>query len=248
MTRAAISERYVAFLKAYASSSEAETLAEVQELGRELVTKGVPHEAIDQLHKEAVSEVAGVLPDLTMSEDVDATSPALIEVLMAYCLAFQEKTEVKNKPSMQELHKALGTQNTLMGWQDGSIAAQMAGVGPLRQRSPEEFAAMQSEYGSLLEAYLEAVGFGRTPPRRRINTLADRIGTLGGGPRDVIDVHLRSMAEQCKDVHPKREQAYAMEGRLLALELMGFLVDYYRNSPRSLASQTPTPQQKECIQ
>ncbi len=128
----------------------------------------------------------------------------------------------------KELRTALESLQLLVGWQDGTITAQMNGVGPLRQRSPDSFTVLQSEYGSLLDAYLKAMGYGQSPPRDKINSLADRIGSLGGGPRDVIDIHLRSVMHKCQDVHPMREKAYAIEGRLLALELMGYLVDFYR--------------------
>jgi hypothetical protein len=231
MNRAVILKLYVAFLQAYASDDENKSLQAVQTLGRELFTQGVHHEQINQLHKEAVVEVTGQSPDFTTSEHLSATSPALIEVLMAYCLAFQAKTEVKNREAMDELRKALGSQNSLMGWQDGAITAQMAGIGPLRLRLAEEFAEIKADYNALLDVYLEAMGFGHPPPRRQINMLAERIGTLGGGPRDVVDIHLRTVTEKCKNAHPKREYAYAIEGRLMALELMGFLVDYYRLLP-----------------
>lgn len=128
----------------------------------------------------------------------------------------------------EQLRAALSSHHLLTGWQKGSVTAKMAGVGSLRERSPEVFSALKEKYLILLDAYLEAVGFKEAPPRGDINVLAERIGSLGGGPRDVVDVHLHSVQEICKDVHPKRELAYTVEGRLLALELMGYLVDYYR--------------------
>ena len=180
--------------------------------------------------------------------------PEILKAKVGVFIELFRKTEaLKQQNAEQEreaekLRTALKSQELLTGWQDGSITAQIAGVGPLRARSPDEFAAMQTQYESLLDAYLEATGFGRTPPRRPISSLADQIGRLGGGPRDVIDVHLRSVTNKCRDVHPKREYAYAMEGRLLALDVMGFLVDYYRRTRSAQAFQPQTTQQLESVQ
>lgn len=220
--------RYKTFLKAYATEDEATTLAEVRMLGRELIEGGVAYEELGMLHTTAVAEVAGLTLDLTASEGIGVTSPAFIEVLMAYCLAFQEQTESKSQSSRNALQQMLGPQDNLMGWQDATVTAQMAGVGPLHERSPTPFAAMEENYASLLDQYLEAIGFGQTPPRADIRALANAIGALGGGPRDVVDLHVRGVSKKCSKVHPKRGAAYTIEGRLLALELMGFLVDYYR--------------------
>lgn len=115
----------------------------------------------------------------------------------------------------------------------------------VREFAPAIFKELQTEYESLLDIYLEASGFGRAPPRTRIFELAKRICKLEGGPRDVIDIHLRAVTHKCQNVHPRRENAYALEGRLLALELMGFLVDFYRRPFNPLAEQSSKNETRE---
>lgn len=128
----------------------------------------------------------------------------------------------------EEAEKALAEQKALTGWNESAVTASVAGVGPLRERSAEVFAELEEEYGSLLDRYLEALGSGEPPPRRQINALAERLGDQGGGPRDLIDLHIRVVRAKCEDVAPQRAKAYTQNGRLLALEVMGNIVDYYR--------------------
>jgi hypothetical protein len=45
----------------------------------------------------------------------------------------------------------------------------------------------------------------------------------------VVELHVRALRNTSRDVSHKRAQALAEEGRLLALELMGYLVSFYRN-------------------
>lgn len=140
----------------------------------------------------------------------------------------RRKMEKEKENQINELEEAIKYQQSLTGWQDGSITATLAGVGPLSERSPEAFSGFQSQYEKLLDTYLDAIGFGDPPPRGDISTLARRIGAHGGGPRDVVEIHIRAVKAKCTDVHPKRAHLYAVEGRLLALEVMGNLVDFYR--------------------
>lgn len=140
----------------------------------------------------------------------------------------RQKEQEKGRAE-EELQNALRSIERLQGWQEGTVTAQMAGIGPLRERSPDAFSDIQAEYESLLEKYLEALGYAEKPPRSGIRTLSFQIGALGGGPRDLIDIHLHVVSRISQNVPSAREKAYAMEGRLLALEAMGFLVDYYRS-------------------
>ncbi|MDH4183066.1 MAG: PAS domain S-box protein [Nitrospinota bacterium] len=153
-------------------------------------------------------------------------------------LARLQEKERELQRENDELEKALFEQKSLSGWEQGSVTASLAGVGPLRERFPEVFRRFKHEYEALLDEYLDALGFNRTPPRQKINTLSESIGAYGGGPKDLIDLHIRSVSDKSRDVHPKRARAYTVEGRLLAIEAMGNLVDYYRRGGRLAGSRT----------
>jgi len=160
---------------------------------------------------------------ITLMKDLGGKMVGFIEI--AEDVTKRKKAEERLK---SELESALKGQQSLTGWQEGSITAGLAGVGPLRERSPAVFSKIRKSYESLLEAYLDALGFSERPPRKEIGDLAEMIGRAGGGPRDVVDMHIRAVEEKSRRVSTGRAQAYAVEGRLLALEVMGNLVDYYR--------------------
>ena len=135
--------------------------------------------------------------------------------------------EALRQQEKEEAEKALTHYRSLLDREEAPVTAQMAGVGPLRQRAPEVLAQFVEEYGELLDAYLESLTFKQPAPHREIESLTSRLGDQGAGPRDVVDLHLRAVEAKSHGVHPKRANAYAIEGRLLALETMGYLVDYY---------------------
>jgi DNA-binding response OmpR family regulator len=136
--------------------------------------------------------------------------------------------ESKKTVEIHALTTALAKDSIMTEWQDTSVTAKLSGVGPLRDRDPDFFAAIQSKYESLLDEYLETIGFGRPPPRTKINNLAGDIASQWGSARDVIDLHVKAVKEKTKGVSTQRVAAFSIEGRLLAVELMGYLVDYYR--------------------
>lgn len=110
-----------------------------------------------------------------------------------------------------------------------SITARMFGFEPLRDSSPEMFAEFSREYGTLLELALEQRAFkvehNLSEPLRAI---ADKLGFLKASPRDVIEIHTATLKEKNRDVTLAKSQAYVSEGRILLLQLMGYLVSFYR--------------------
>jgi len=173
-------------------------------------------------------EIFPVKMTFTLTRDKCGNLVGFVEIVED--ITRKKEYEAFQKQQLRELEVALVHQRSLTGWQDGSITAQVLGIGSLRDRAPDVFSALKKEYGSLMDEYLEALGFNTPPPRRRISELADRIGELGSGPRDVVDIHMQTVMEKSGNAHPNRARAYTLEGRLLAIELMGNLVDFYRLS------------------
>jgi hypothetical protein len=62
-----------------------------------------------------------------------------------------------------------------------------------------------------------------------LHDLADELGSLSAGPRDVIDLHVRALRDVLAGVDREEGSALVEEGRLLVLELMGHVVTYYRS-------------------
>jgi len=111
-----------------------------------------------------------------------------------------------------------------------AVTARLFGSTPFHERAPIEHADIVERYKSLLERALNKKAF-RGPEESlaaELRGLADRLGDLGAGPREVTDVHGTAIREAVRGVTPARSQALLSEGRLLALELMGGLTAYYR--------------------
>ena len=109
-----------------------------------------------------------------------------------------------------------------------SITRKLSGAGPIRERVPEQFAAIEEAYRGLFNEYLDQLIRKAPKPLRAMNAITAQIGDMGGGPRDLIDVHVAALDQLVDGIHESRARAYTVEGRLLAIEMMGLLVDYYR--------------------
>jgi DNA-binding response OmpR family regulator len=107
-----------------------------------------------------------------------------------------------------------------------AVTARSFGLGPLREALPETFAELARHYGGLLDRALERRVYRVSQPlSEELRSLGERLGSLGAGPRDVVDLHRTALRGKGSATH-----AYVEEGRLLVLELMGHLASFYRQS------------------
>lgn len=65
--------------------------------------------------------------------------------------------------------------------------------------------------------------------QEELRSLAETLGFLKAGPRDIIEIHTTVLEDKCKGVAQIKSQAYIEEGRTLLLELMGYVLLFYRN-------------------
>ncbi len=94
---------------------------------------------------------------------------------------------------------------------------------------PKEFSVEIQKYGSLLDRLLNASGADEKEViKEELHGLADRLGSLNTGPRDLVEIHKAALAEKLQSPFATDTAASIEEGRLLLLQLMGHLVSYYR--------------------
>lgn len=86
-----IGPRYRTLLRRYVATRNEAELAALASLGRKSLAMELPLEEIAEIHSGAVTDLAKTFPDLRLSEAAEITSLPLIEVLMAYGMAFREK-------------------------------------------------------------------------------------------------------------------------------------------------------------
>lgn len=156
--------------------------------------------------------------------DVTALKRAQSEVRIA------RREQLQQEEHLEQLEESLARYRKLSS--DGAatrVTRELSGGAPIRRRAPRQFDEIRREYLALFDRYLEQLVATEAPkPSAPMRTLARRIGDLGGGPRDLLDVHLEALKQAVQGANDARARAYAVEGRLLALEMMGLLVDYYR--------------------
>jgi CheY-like chemotaxis protein len=103
---------------------------------------------------------------------------------------------------------------------------------PLREGHPDAFGELVARCEHLLDLALQQQKYKvQHDISAALRDLGDRLGALGAGPRDVIEVYGTALKSRSAGALAARARAYLDEGRLLVLELMGHLVSYYRDPP-----------------
>jgi DNA-binding NarL/FixJ family response regulator len=100
---------------------------------------------------------------------------------------------------------------------------------PLRDRAPEAHATLRRSYDRLLSRSLRARLF-RTDAdlSAAARDISDRLRGLGAGARDVVALHAEVIQERTRRGNPEKIRACIEEGRMLLLQLLGYLADGYR--------------------
>ena len=92
-----IRRRYGTILYNYVSQPHEQHLISAADLGRTLVVENIPLEEISEIHENALGHLAENNPDLSMTQAVNLASAPLMELLMAYGLAFREQAETRKR-------------------------------------------------------------------------------------------------------------------------------------------------------
>ncbi len=132
----------------------------------------------------------------------------------------------------QQLHEM---QDTLLRYRSLSTASQgtavtaaLAGSGAVSLRNPQLFARIVANYYRLLEPYLLRETEHLNAPRADKEQVVTQLGDASGGPRDLLDVHVAALDQAMALFTDAHASTLVFEARLMALEMMGLLVDYYR--------------------
>lgn len=110
-----------------------------------------------------------------------------------------------------------------------SVTGELYGHLALSKSVPDEFQRLVERYGTLLDDALDEQVFDVNHHLRdELASLADSLGFLRAGPRDVIEIHSRCIKAKFENNPPQKAEAYLEEGRMIVLELMGYLLLHYR--------------------
>ncbi|MFK8000011.1 MAG: response regulator transcription factor [Polyangiales bacterium] len=150
-------------------------------------------------------------------------SPITLRRAIGFALSRQREARIKMLEQTLLRFSELSTSGAKT-----SVTRSLTNASAIKQRAPREYEELCKEYKPLLESYVEQVICDKPKPTKRMAELAATIGDLSGGPRDLIDVHVNALRAATAGRKSARVRAFGVDGRLLALEMMGLLVDYYR--------------------
>lgn len=81
------------------------------------------------------------------------------------------------------------------------------------------------EYKELIVRYVRAVRFKKEMPSAHVEVMAKKISDSKLKAKEIIHLHLQVLEEVTKPLLPSNENAFALDARLLLLELMGTICD-----------------------
>ena len=201
---------------------------QLQQIINELIEKGRYSYEGEKVRKDGEKFPAQIL--FTQTKDRNGNVVGLIEIVEDLT---ERKQAEETKTRIQQLERELHSLERLSSPVPTATTAQSFGLIPFRQASPDTFNQIVQHYGDVMELALEQQTFKvEHDISGKLRSIADELGAFKAGPRDVVEIHSLALKEKTSDINNARNQAYAEEGRIMVLELMGHLVSYYRtNSP-----------------
>jgi CheY-like chemotaxis protein len=126
-----------------------------------------------------------------------------------------------------EIDKIIQGQHKMMIWAEEDKFLFNSKAKSLRMRDKTMFKHLLLEYELLLGAYINTDKKNIVELHHKVKILSECMGRQDAGSRDVVDIHLSAILKLTKGINVKQIIAYTIEGRLLAIELMGNLLEYY---------------------
>lgn len=199
-------------------ASGLETLAAVRSATRDIPVVVLTGSDDDDL---AIACIKAGAQDYLCKSDL---KPVTLRRVIGYAINRQREAQAAELRRTLEGYRAMSSSTSAT-----PTTAALAGAGAIAARHPRNFGDLVRSYRALLVSYGDdsrPAGDDRSlrEAKERIVTI---LGDIGGGPRDLLDIHVAAL-DSMNAVAPSGMRGLLFEGRLLALEMMGILVDYYR--------------------
>ncbi len=153
----------------------------------------------------------------------------------------------RHEAEMRRMRMALAQYRALSSAGQGtSVTAALSRSGAISLRHPDLFEDLVDDYVAVIGPYLSRNPDRTAHARTMMERIVTRVGDTNGGPRDLLDVHVaaldRAIAPDGADAEAEPGGSSVLfEARLLALEMMGLLVDHYRVGHRRWFTEEQTP-------
>lgn len=110
------------------------------------------------------------------------------------------------------------------------VTAKFFGITSIEKYSPATYTEIIQRYNDLLDRSIEKRIYKvENDLSEDLRSLAELLGFLKAGPRDLIKIHTKVLEDKCRGAPQLKVQAYVEEGRIILIELMGYIVMFYRN-------------------
>ncbi|MBK8985475.1 MAG: PAS domain S-box protein [Chloroflexi bacterium] len=130
----------------------------------------------------------------------------------------------------EQLQQELSSLDQLSLTTTSTVTLQAYNLLSVAESLPTIFGELVAQYGELLDLALETKTYKTDIDlAARLRLLAERLGLLNAGPHDVVSLHSTALKAKVADVPYAKANVYFQEGRLLVLQLMGYVVAYYRS-------------------
>jgi CheY-like chemotaxis protein len=127
------------------------------------------------------------------------------------------------------LRNELGSLGRASSPSGASVTSSVYGMRELKEGNRQAFEDLAQTYAELVEQSLEEQSYKvEASAPEALQQVAQRLGYLRAGPRDVIDLHTTVLQRLSSGANIKKVQSLVQEGRMMVLRLMGYLVSYYR--------------------
>ncbi len=160
----------------------------------------------------------------------DEVSAPLLQRVARYAIErYRIQRRLDELRTKKDREKEMTQLGTLCGPSNLTTTLKSLSAAPLMDARPKEFSAEIENYGLLLDRLLEATDADeKNIVKEELHGLADRLGDLNTGPRDLVEIHESALSHKLRSPFITDSSAPVEEGRLLLLPLMGHLVSYYR--------------------
>ena len=196
----------------------------LQQIISELIEKGSYSCETQKVRKDGELFPSHAL--FTLTKDKSGKMVGFIEIVEDLT---ERRMIEETQARVEQLERELRSLERISAPSATATTAETFGLMSLHQASPDMFNQLVQQYGDLMELAMEQQAFKvEYDISGKLRAIADELGAFKAGPRDVVEIHSKALKEKSEEAPYAKAQAYAEEGRIIMLELMGHLVSYYR--------------------
>lgn len=135
----------------------------------------------------------------------------------------------KEERRMKELEEELENLRHISNDKKTKITAGLFGLTSIKEGLPDTFEELSEDYQHLMEeTVLENLYGEKKSLEEKKRAFVNRLGFFQASPKDLIDIHSWVLERFVEETVEERFLLYVNEGRILLVEIMGYLVSYYR--------------------